>query len=134
MADLFSTGASGLPVVVELVAGFVGVTVAAFFGRMQFLKGRRDAKAAPPMAEIAGAIISNAKADAIVAAIERQSTVMTDLVAAIRADKRSLDTLSARLSDDTVALRELIGELGEARTDIRELTRELILARGRAPT
>lgn len=128
MADLFSTGASGLPVIVELVAGFIGVTVAAFFGRMQFLKGRRDAKTSPPMAEIAGAIISNAKADAIVAAIERQTNVMTDLVAVLRAEKRSLDTMSARLSDDTVATRELIGELGEARTDIKQLTRELIVS------
>lgn len=126
MADLFSAGASGLPVAVEWVGGFIGVTVAAFWGRLQFLKGRRDAKATPAMAEIAGAIISNAKADAIVAAIDRQTNIMTELVAVTRAETRAMNTMSARMSDDTVAARALIDELSEARTNIRELTREIV--------
>ena len=126
MADLLSAGASGFPVVVEWVATFIGLIIAGFWGRVQFMKGRRDAKASPPMAEIAGAIISNAKADAIVAAIERQTNVMTELVAATRAETRAMSTMSARLADDTVAARALIDGFGEARTNIRELTREIV--------
>lgn len=126
MADLLSTGASGLPVLVEWVATAIGLGFAAFWGRLKFLQGRREAKASPPMAEIAGAIISNAKADAIVAAIERQTNIMTELVAVTRAETRAMNTMSARLSDDTVAARALIDELGEARSNIRELTHEII--------
>jgi hypothetical protein len=89
--------------------------------------GRRDMAAAPPaVGEIAGAIISSVKADAIVAAIDRQTNVMVELVAVTRSQIRTMNTLSARTDDNTTASRAMFDKIGEASSYIRELTREIV--------
>lgn len=125
MVDLLSPGVSGLPVVVEWFAGGIGLAGAAFWGRIKFLQGKRDVTS-PAVGEIAGAIISNDKANEIVAAIDRQTVAVVELVAVLRANTRAMATLSARTDDNTIAARAMFDKIGEASTDIRELTRELV--------
>jgi len=129
--ELLKPGASGAPHLVEWIGAAIGIAIAVFVGRIQMMKGKGEASAPAPVHELAGAVISTAKADEIIGAIDRQTRSMVELASATRSQSRAASALAAKLAENTDATRAMIDKTGEAASDMRELTREIVRSGGR---
>lgn len=124
--QLLKPGLTGAPQVIEWSSIGLGIFLATFIGRLNMLRGKQSPPAKGAMGQIAGAIISDVKADVIVAAIDKQTAETTKMVAALRATIRALDMTSNSLQGNTDSVKYAGAMIDEARTDIRRLTDEMI--------
>lgn len=127
--QLLKPGLTGAPQVIEWSAIGLGLFLATFIGRLNILRGRQSPPASGPVGQIAGAIISDVKAEVIVAAIDKQTAETTKMVAALRATIRALDMTSNSLQANTDTAKDVGAAIDEARTDIRRLTDEMMRGR-----
>lgn len=123
---LLKPGLTGAPQVIEWSAIGLGMFLATFLGRLNILRGKQSPQAKGDVGRIAGAIISDVKADAIVASIDKQTAETSRLVAALRATIRALDMTSNSLQSNSDSVKYAGAMIDEARTDIRRLTDEMM--------
>lgn len=124
---LLSPGSSGWPVIVEWLGAAIGIGIVGAIGRIQWMRGKRDAAAPTTVpAEVAGAIIDRQSAAEIVSGIERLGTQIVDLASSVRANTRAQNANRGAIEVNSVVTRSSVEQLDETRTVIRELTREIV--------
>lgn len=104
----------------------VGAAIAVIFGGRGFMQGRSVGEPGTDRAEIAGAVISDKKADAIIDAITKQTAAMIEEAASNKAMVASNGMLTIAVDKNTATLDRATEDLGEARQEMRELTREIV--------
>lgn len=105
-------GPTGSPLAFEIMLTLAGAVVAWITGKANMAKGK-NGQAPPAIGEVAGAVIDKQMADALVTALERNTTAQRALLKGVDAN--------------TEAMKEAAREAGEVRTDMRDLERGIRL-------
>lgn len=124
--ELLKPGATSAPIAVEYLAIGLGLVIATVVGRLKLGQGSRAKAPAGPVAEIAGAVITDAKADELIAAMQRLEAAVVSATSGSKLLRAAVGGLAGKLDRNSDMTKTVADTIDEARQDLRDLERALI--------